>query len=53
MRVIDVNSRDMLLDENFFEKFENILIYDISCTTFMGSIPLCIRRNLLQKKQMN
>ena len=45
MKVIDINSRDMLLDENVFEKFENILIYDISYTTFMGSMPLRIRRN--------
>ena len=39
MRVIDTNSRDILLDE---KKNENILTYDISYKTFMGSIPLCI-----------
>ena len=39
MRVIDINFVDILLDE---KKYENILIYDISCKSFMGSIPLCI-----------
>ena len=40
MKVIDINSRDILLDE---KKYENILIYDISYKTFIGSIPFHIR----------
>ena len=39
MSVIDINSRDNLLNE----KKENILIYDISYKTFVGSISLHIR----------
>ena len=39
MKVIHISFRDILLDE----KNENILIYDISYKTFMGSIPLRIR----------
>ena len=42
MGVIDINSRDVLLDE---KKLENILIYDISYTTFMGSMQLGISFN--------
>ena len=40
MRVIDINPRDILLDE---KKYEKILIYDISYKAFMGSIPLRIK----------
>ena len=40
MRVIDINSREILLDE---KQHENILVYDISYKTFIGSIPLRIR----------
>ena len=40
MRIIDINPRYILLDE---KKYENILIYDISYKSFMGSIPLRIR----------
>ena len=40
MRVIDINSRDILLDE---KKCENILIYDISYKPFIGLKPLHIR----------
>ena len=40
MRVIDINSRDILLDG---KRYENNLILDISYKTFMGSIPLHIR----------
>ena len=39
MRVIDTDSRDILLDE---KKYKNILIYNISYKTFMGSNPLPI-----------
>ena len=42
MRVIDINPRDILSDE---KKYKNISIYDISCKTFMGSMPLRIRFN--------
>ena len=40
MKVIDINPRDILLDE---KKYENNLIYYISYKTFTGSIPLRIR----------
>ena len=40
MRVIDINSRDILLDVKIYE---NILIYDISYKTFIGSISFHIR----------
>ena len=42
MRVININPRDILSDE---KKYKNISIYDISCKTFMGSMPLRIRFN--------
>ena len=42
MGIIDIDVRDILLDEKK-KKNENILIYDISYkTTFMSSIPLRI-----------
>ena len=34
MRVIDIDSSDILLNE---KSYENILIYDISYKTFMGA----------------
>ena len=38
MGINDINFRNILLDK---KKYNNILIYDISCqTTFMSSIPL-------------
>ena len=42
MKVIDINSRDILSDK---QKNTKILIYDISYKTSMDSIPLCIRIN--------
>ena len=38
--IVDINSRNISLDE---KKFGKILNYDISYKTFMGSIPLRIR----------
>ena len=38
-RVIDIDFSDILLDE---KSYENILIDDISCKTFMGAKPLRI-----------
>ena len=43
MKVIDIYSGDILLDEKSYKTYENILIYDISYKTFMGSTPLRIR----------
>ena len=37
MRIIDINPRNKKI-----KKYKNILIYDISYKTFMGSVPLCI-----------
>ena len=45
MRVRDIIFSDILLDEKLYKTFENILIYDISYKTFMGSISLRIRFN--------
>ena len=41
MTVEDINSSDFLLDKK--KKSENILVYDISYKTFMGSKPLHIK----------
>ena len=43
MRVIDIDLSNMLLNEKSYKTYENILIYDISYRTFMGSKPLRIR----------
>ena len=43
MRYIDIYSGDILLEEESYKTYENILIYDISYKTFIGSIPLRIR----------
>ena len=40
MRIIDINSRNVLLDE---EKIWNFLIYDILYKISLGSTPLRIR----------
>ena len=40
MRVTDINSRDILLDE---EKYEYVLICETSYKRFMGLMQLCIR----------
>ena len=46
----DIDFSDVLLDENLYkEKYENILVYDISYKTLTGAKPLCIRT----MKQMN
>ena len=42
MRVIDTGFSDFLLGEKSYKTYENILIYDISCKTFMDPIPLHI-----------
>ena len=39
MKVRDIGSGNILLDEKLYK---NILIYDISYKTFMGSKPFCI-----------
>ena len=40
MEVNDIYSVDILLDEKLYLKnYENVLIYDISYKTFMGSKP--------------
>ena len=41
MRVFDFDK--ILLDEKSYKTHGNILIYDISCKTFMGAKPLRIR----------
>ena len=42
--VRDISFSDILLDEKLYqEKFENILIYDISYKTLKGAKPLRIR----------
>ena len=43
MRAIGIYSGDILLDEKSHEKYENILIFDISYKTFMAVISLRIR----------
>ena len=43
MRVADIDFDNNLLDEKSYKTYENILIYDISCKTFMGAKPLRIR----------
>ena len=43
MRDIDLYSDDILLEKKSYKTYENILIYDISYKTFMGSIPMRIR----------
>ena len=46
MRVGDFGFCNILLDKKFYENsFENILIYNTSCQTFMGEKSLCIRFN--------
>ena len=45
MRVRDIDFSNILLDEKSYKTQENILIYGISCKTFMGSIPLWISFN--------
>ena len=42
MRVIDTGFSDFLLGEKSYKTYKNILIYDISCKTFMDPIPLHI-----------
>ena len=43
-RDIDIDFSGILLDEKLYkEKYQNILIYDISCKTSMGTKPLHIR----------
>ena len=46
MAVEDIDSSDLLLDET---KYENILIYDISYKTFMGSKPSCIKLKFIME----
>ena len=41
-RVIDIDFNDILLNKKSYKTYENILIYDISCKTFMGTMPLRI-----------
>ena len=43
MKATDIDSGDILLDRKSYKTYKNILIYDISYKTFMGSIPLHIR----------
>ena len=43
MRVEDINFNNILLDKKSYKTYKNILIYDISYKTFMGSKPLRIR----------
>ena len=43
MRVWDIDFSDILLEEKSYKTYKNILIYFISYKTFMGSIPLHIR----------
>ena len=44
MKFVDINFDNILLDEKSYKNsYENIFIYDISCKTFMGEKPLCIR----------
>ena len=43
MRVIDIDFINILLDKKSYKTYKNILIYDISCETFMASKPVCIR----------
>ena len=40
MAVRDINSGNILSDKKLYK---NILIYDVSYKTFMGSVPMCIR----------
>ena len=43
IRVIDIDFKDILLNEKWNKTYKNILIYNISDKTFMGSKPLLIR----------
>ena len=43
MRVVDIDFDNILLHKKSYKIYKNILIYDISCETFMGSKPLSIR----------
>ena len=44
IRDLDTDFDNILLDEKSYKnKYENILIYDISYKTFMGAKPFCIR----------
>ena len=43
MRVRDIDFSVFLLDEKSYKTYKNILIYDISYKSFMGSIALRIR----------
>ena len=43
MRDVDIDFSDILFDEKSYKTYEDILIYDISYKTFMGSVPLRIR----------
>ena len=45
MKVIDIYPSNNLLDEKPYKKYENSFLWDISCKSFMGSIPLRIRLN--------
>ena len=42
MRVIDIDFDNILFNEKSYKTYENNLIYDISCNTFMGAKPLNI-----------
>ena len=39
----DIEFRDIILEEKSYERYENILIYDISCNTSTDAKPLQIR----------
>ena len=43
LRIIDISFDNILLDKNSYKTYKNILIYDISYKTFMGTKPLHIR----------
>ena len=46
----DFDFDDVLLDEKLYkEKYENILIYDISYKTSTNAKPLCIRFNKIDE----
>ena len=46
MRVIDINSRDILLDEKIIPKYFNLWY---SYKTFMGQLPLRIRSDEIDR----
>ena len=45
MRVVDIDFDDILLDEQSYKTYENVLIYDISYKILIGAKPLRIRFN--------